>query len=231
MKALLVVLFACACLAAVGRVLAPVVGTARVLAAGVVTVAVAVVVSLVAAQTAYDVRVAVPFYAVIIDSMGLAPHDQVEGNLWIGGLPSAANRKTLERMGATHVLTVSQYGEQARFHPSAFEYQIINIHDYPSVDLLPHLGAAADFIAGAVGANGTVYVHCNVGRSRSAACLAAYYVKHRGLTPDEALALIRKVRAVRPNSGFRQQLDNFHASLRPASNPEVLEQCQKLHEE
>eukprot|EP00668_Euglena_longa_P029041 GGOE01036379.1.p1 GENE.GGOE01036379.1~~GGOE01036379.1.p1 ORF type:complete len:235 (-),score=40.85 GGOE01036379.1:239-943(-) len=175
--------------------------------------AVLVTLSMVAAHTAYSIRLALPFYALVTDVMGIAPTDRVEDRLFIGNIHAASEAATLQQLGITHVLAVSQYGEQARFHPSLFRYHVITAHDYVSSSLLPHLHTAADFIHAALEGGGTVYVHCNVGRSRSATCLAAYFVKYRGLTPTDAIIHLQRKRAVCPNAGFRQQLDRFHAAM------------------
>jgi dual specificity phosphatase 12 len=50
-----------------------------------------------------------------------------------------------------------------------------------------------------------------MGKSRSAAVLAAYLMQSRQLDPDGALELIRKARPfVDPNQGFMEQLWLFH---------------------
>jgi dual specificity phosphatase 12 len=50
-----------------------------------------------------------------------------------------------------------------------------------------------------------------MGKSRSAAVLAAYLMQSRQLNPDEAIALIRTARPfVDPNQGFMEQLWLFH---------------------
>ena len=168
--------------------------------------------------TAYSVQIAIPFYGLLVDSMLVAQHDKIEEHIWIGGINTASQLPLLQDMGITHVLAVTQYGEQARFHADSFTYHIINIHDYRSSHLLPHLHAAADFIHGALEAKGTVYIHCNVGRSRSATTLAAYLMKYRGKTVEEALAYMRVHRPVCPNSGFLSQLALFYEDLNPPSS-------------
>lgn len=54
----------------------------------------------------------------------------------------------------------------------------------------------------------SVVVHCLVGRSRSAAIVAAYLMKKYALTRTDAVQFIQKIRAVvDPNPGFITQLD------------------------
>ncbi|GAB2901249.1 phosphatase PAP2/dual specificity phosphatase family protein [Uliginosibacterium flavum] len=68
----------------------------------------------------------------------------------------------------------------------------------PVMDLIPlspaQLTSAAQAIEEARQQGLGVWVCCALGFSRSAACVAAWLVQHRGFTPEEALAAIRRVR-------------------------------------
>jgi atypical dual specificity phosphatase len=52
-----------------------------------------------------------------------------------------------------------------------------------------------DFIAEEIEAGRPVLVHCQQGRDRTGAVLAAYLIKHMGLTPEEALDRLREANA------------------------------------
>ena len=56
-------------------------------------------------------------------------------------------------------------------------------------------------------------VHCLGGISRSATIVAAYLMYHDNLTVDEALAYIMKIRNVKPNKYFVDQLREFQVQL------------------
>jgi dual specificity phosphatase 12 len=59
---------------------------------------------------------------------------------------------------------------------------------------------------------GTVLVHCHAGISRSVALVAAYLMNTRGVTRDEAIALIQSRRKqADPNPGFRHQLELYES--------------------
>jgi len=60
--------------------------------------------------------------------------------------------------------------------------------------------------------NGTVFVHCAAGISRSTTVVLAYLLlRSYSKTPEEGLQFIRKQRSfVAPNSGFWQQIQVFH---------------------
>lgn len=76
---------------------------------------------------------------------------------------------------------------------------------------------------------GCVLVHCLAGRSRSAALVLAYLVKHLDLSLRSAFLHLRACRpAVRPNSGFFSQLIEFERQIRGSTSvssysPQVLD--------
>ena len=78
--------------------------------------------------------------------------------------------------------------------------------DSPICSILPYLGAASDFIERALKAEGRVMVCCQMGVSRSAACVLAYLMINREMDATSALGLLRRRRDVRPNDGFLEQL-------------------------
>ncbi|PHJ21468.1 dual specificity protein phosphatase 1-like isoform x1 [Cystoisospora suis] len=60
-----------------------------------------------------------------------------------------------------------------------------------------------------------VLVHCFAGKSRSAAVLCAFLMKSEGISLEEALARIRKVRPIAcPNPSFMWQLQRYEQSLK-----------------
>jgi len=60
-----------------------------------------------------------------------------------------------------------------------------------------------------------------MGISRSATVVAAYLTFRHGLTPDQAIAWLRIRRPiVNPNSGFREQLQDFYSVLQIDHSPD-----------
>lgn len=58
--------------------------------------------------------------------------------------------------------------------------------------LARHMSPAVDFIAQELAAGRPVLVHCRQGRDRTGAVLAAYLVRHRGLSADQAVGEVRQ---------------------------------------
>jgi len=69
---------------------------------------------------------------------------------------------------------------------------------------------AVDFIAGEVEAGRPTLVHCRQGNDRTGAVLAAYLVRHQGVSPAEA---VRRVRGANPRAmrspGFERLVEAF----------------------
>ncbi|KAH8669003.1 protein-tyrosine phosphatase-like protein [Xylariales sp. PMI_506] len=71
---------------------------------------------------------------------------------------------------------------------------------------------------------GSVFVHCAMGRSRSATLVCAYLMWRYGLTPEQALAQTCEGRPVcQPNPGFMEQLGVYYRVLRAPSPEEAAE--------
>ena len=88
----------------------------------------------------------------------------------------------------------------------------------PTTDFTPpsqlQLFAGADFIQTLVKNKMKCYVHCNAGMGRAPTMVSAYYILHKGLTPKQAVARIRKHRSrVSPNIKQMKALKNFYKKV------------------
>ena len=140
---------------------------------------------------------------------------QVLEGLFIGPIGAARNLKALRKRGITHILNVSPIVPcYFRDNPEgAFTYHLVPIYDDSSVDLLPHLEEAVDFIAAGRKAGG-VLVHCYAGQSRSASFVIAYLLAKEHMSLAQAWTTVRKARpCVHPNQGFLRQLAEYEQSL------------------
>ncbi|MDP5239953.1 dual specificity protein phosphatase family protein [Uliginosibacterium sp. 31-16] len=112
---------------------------------------------------------------------------EVLDGVFLGRQPDAA---TLTRHEIDHVIDLAAELPLAACPKSA--------SGLPLQDLIPpslaQLASAADAIEDAHQKRLRVWVCCALGFSRSAACVAAWLVRHRGHTPEQALATIRQAR-------------------------------------
>lgn len=136
--------------------------------------------------------------------------NEIVPNLYLGDFASAANRDTLIENGFTHIVTVI-LGVDEMF-PDDFNYLILPLRDVRSEDIYSVFPESYNFIRSALDQGGKVLVHCMAGASRSATIVAAYLVKEFGLTADQAIDFLQNKRnVVKPNSGFKRQLQNYDA--------------------
>ncbi|KAJ0005123.1 hypothetical protein NQD34_011337 [Periophthalmus magnuspinnatus] len=167
----------------------------------------------------------------ILDSctLELTPVDEVWPGLYIGNVAEAQNKKTLHKLGITHVLNAAHskqgsIGDQ-RFYGDTCVYLGIPAEDSDEFDLSQHFRPTADFIHSALKTKdgksqskwqqslilsalmpgvctGKVLVHCIMGVSRSASLVVAYLMLHQHLTLSNALKHVIQKRPIYPNRHF-----------------------------
>jgi protein-tyrosine phosphatase len=129
------------------------------------------------------------------------PWDEVVPRLWIGRVLNSPEATRLIGAGVSAVLDLTAEFSAAR------PFAGVAYLNLPILDLTAptrgQLDAAVDFITTHI-ERGTVYVHCKIGYSRTAAAVAAYLLASgNARTPDEAMALLRRARpsiVIRPEA-------------------------------
>eukprot|EP01125_Pyxidicula_operculata_P018647 TRINITY_DN663_c0_g1_i4.p1 TRINITY_DN663_c0_g1~~TRINITY_DN663_c0_g1_i4.p1 ORF type:complete len:302 (+),score=45.52 TRINITY_DN663_c0_g1_i4:2-907(+) len=106
-----------------------------------------------------------------------------------------------------------------------FEYLVLDVNDSDEENVIQYFDKVHDFIQ--EGKNhGYILVHCPTGDSRAAVMCAAYLIKFRKLSVEDACGLIQDIRPTanfRP--GFMKQLNDYYNQLmgpvEPPPTPEV----------
>ena len=143
---------------------------------------------------------------------GHAWFSRVTPGLWVGGAPTyGRDFEALLALGITAVMDLrAERLAEARF----FEAHDISHRQYRVPDVTvpgPEvLTDAVAWIAEQLADGRTVLIHCAKGRGRSATVLAAYLMRERGMTFDEASALLHSKRAlVKLQTRHRRVLESW----------------------
>ena len=92
--------------------------------------------------------------------------------LYLGSDVVARDLPKLRAHSISHVLNAAGTA-CANYHEDQLTYMTLQLYDSPSQELSPVLYGALDFIDAALGAGGSVFVHCQQGVSRSCAVTLA----------------------------------------------------------
>ena len=138
--------------------------------------------------------------------------NEIVPGLYLGDFASACNVEILKNLKFTHIVTAI-LGVDEMF-PNDFIYLTLPLRDVRSETIFTVFSDSSDFIRNALQNGGKVLIHCICGVSRSATLVAAYLIKEYGMSADDAIKYIQSKRnVVNPNSGFKSQLQRYHALI------------------
>lgn len=136
--------------------------------------------------------------------------NQIIDNLWLGAISSSCNRQALHDH-KIEVIISAFLGSVAEF-PYDFDYERAKLRDVEDEDILSHLETLLPIIHRNLMEGKGVLCFCQMGRSRSASIVAAYLIRYKKMTTDEALQFIKSKRTqVNPNKGYIEQLRIFES--------------------
>ncbi|KAH7121146.1 protein-tyrosine phosphatase-like protein [Dendryphion nanum] len=169
---------------------------------------------------------------------GMGWLDSIPGapSLYIGGLYAVYQTALLTSANMTHVLSVIDYDTQIPEKFPHLQHLHIRIDDDPNEDLLKWFDQTSVFIEEGLQGKGGVFVHCAMGKSRSATMVVAYLMwkgekDGKTVTWEQGLAQLCEGRPVcDPNPGFKEQLEVYGRMLAAGSQDEshtIYEQWEK----
>eukprot|EP00826_Nyctotherus_ovalis_P009189 TRINITY_DN1241_c0_g1_i15.p1 TRINITY_DN1241_c0_g1~~TRINITY_DN1241_c0_g1_i15.p1 ORF type:complete len:248 (+),score=66.01 TRINITY_DN1241_c0_g1_i15:1160-1903(+) len=141
--------------------------------------------------------------------LGYVPPDRILDNVWIGGIASSINEAELSKLGIDRVMIVMEKCCLNLFEP--VEYLHVPVATEGG-DIGPHLNNMADFIHEA---NTGVLIFDSGGSKRSGAGVAAYMIKYKDCSVEEARRHIEKQRScVFFPRNYKAKLADFFNSLK-----------------
>lgn len=130
---------------------------------------------------------------------------QITANLFLGSQYNLVGLRKLKALGVTAIINMRMHSVYSEAQYQGFHYLHLPTPDNtpPPLEVLQQ---GADFAATEIKAGGKVYIHCRQGLGRGPTMCAAYLLK-TGLTLEDALAMIKKVRPfINPRPGQLERL-------------------------
>ena len=134
---------------------------------------------------------------------------KITSSIYLGSEDAFSNPKILDSANVSHILSLVPTHE-VLIPPSIAENRIlyrIPLTDSVTEPIVLSFAPAIEFLVSAIESNGTVFVHCYSGISRSPSVLAAFLIHYHALSAHEALSTLQSCRSlVDPNPSFVAQL-------------------------
>ena len=133
--------------------------------------------------------------------------------LYIGGYNIATKKSELEKLNIKYILNCAV--ECINLFENDYKYCKLDIKDVSDFNIEDYFNKGIEFLKLAKNNNdGNVFVHCQLGKSRSAAIIMAYMISEMNLNTNEAYKELKKVRRkIMPNLGFMNKLREFEKQI------------------
>src|ERR1700761_6651758 len=130
---------------------------------------------------------------------------EITPNLYLGSQYNLVGLRKLKALGVTAIINMRMHSIYSEAQYTGFHYLHLPTPDNtpPPLEVLQQ---GADFADAEIKNGGKVYIHCRQGLGRGPTMCTAYLLK-TGLTLEDALAMIRKVRPfINPRPGQLERL-------------------------
>ena len=148
---------------------------------------------------------------------------EIIDNLYLGDLASLRDKDYLTHQNFDLILDVNYYygsfHNPVKFHKEQGLFPKLELKQYPledthSEDPFKYFDSIYAHIETALNNNKKVYIHCQMGISRSPTIVIAYLMKKYQWNRDKAVAFVKDKRPwIAPNSSFMKYLAAFEEEL------------------
>jgi protein-tyrosine phosphatase len=157
------------------------------------------------------------------------PHaHEIIPHLWLGNRYAASNEDDF--LLKHHITTVFNASKDIPFHDSVKMRYRIAVDDNLRPEEIANMTKWAPEIVYTVlkeyKEGKPILVHCAAGMQRSAAIVAMFLIAHKGMTADEAMQYIHKIRkiAFTPAANFEDSIRHFEYYYKNDLIPQILQQ-------
>ena len=149
-------------------------------------------------------------------------YNEIDEKITLGALPYASRASFFKKHEVKHVLSLNESFEletstllTTPITKKQWEEMGINLCQKAAPDFLPvPLSTIDECVEFLHQVQDKVYVHCKAGVGRSATVVTAYYIKHKNMSAEEAIAFVKKQRpATHLNRKQLKQIFTYAAQL------------------
>jgi len=135
----------------------------------------------------------------------------IEGFLYLGSANNLNDSLTMQAKKIKRVVNCAREFKQNMPH---FNTMSTNWEDKEAQNIMEAFEEIFQFIDEAKGLNEPVFIHCMLGKSRSAALVIAYMMRSQGMSLRFAFHHVRSKRVIiKPNNGFMKQLITYERTI------------------
>lgn len=168
-------------------------------------------------------------------SLARDPFNEITHDVFLGARPGREQVDALAEAGVTHVVSCLPEDHRASvgFLKNTFESLFVPMHDGVREDIESSFPVVFDFVQAAAQQrdDAKVFVHCEVGVSRSATLVIALLMHRHRKRFFETYQAVRAKRAeVLPNIGFASQLQRLELRIHPEAPQDVSSLARYLKE-
>lgn len=141
----------------------------------------------------------------------ISPITRITNDIYIGQGRTTLYAGLLAQLGITHILSIGRTPHGPVKNAKFEKLEITDIPDQSNADIVRHFQTCFDFYSKVVEKKGKVYVHCEMGCSRSATiAIAIIRSSKQKDTLQASYDLVKSKRQwIALNNGFQEQIKNF----------------------
>lgn len=148
------------------------------------------------------------------------PAEVLPGKLWISSFKGVSCPASLEELEITEVVNCAAELMQSAHRNGTpnLNLHTFPLEDNPEQDEHELIEKAVDWVHSLLLQQKRVVVHCHAGKSRSAAVVLGYLIKHQQKTFQEAWDTVTSVRDIWPHNGYIHHLNSLSAAVHRNGN-------------